>query len=362
MPPCFQIYTDLERLPLGCGELFESAKNFGLSLAWFRNMILNGLPFGSKPYFVVLMKGTSPIAIVPFEDCGSAGLKSLTNCYSCIYQPLIADQVSGFDTARLLGEGIGRLCARQSLVKIDCLPSNWPALKAFSAGLRAAGLAVRRFQHFGNWYEPIQERSWEEYLTSRPGNLRELLRRRGRKAARAGGVSFEIINQDGDRLSRGIEAYEAVYRRSWKLSEPFPRFNAGLMREAAQVGMLRLGICWRQEKPIAAQIWIVAHRTATVMKLAHDETDHALSPGTLLTATVIEHLIREGVTEIDFGRGDDEYKRLWTERRRQRIGVLLANPRRFKGLAAVATHDMGRAVRALRRRIDRVNRFASAWS
>jgi hypothetical protein len=243
------------------------------------------------------------------------------------------------------------MCLRSLPVRIDCLPVDWCGLNAFAAGISEAGLLFRPFDHFGNWHEPMTGRSWTEYLSSRPGNLRELLRRRERQSARGQDLSFEII-ETGDRLSHGIAAYDAIYERSWKPREPFPHFIPGLMRQAAQAGVLRLCICWRGQKPIAAQLWIVANGSATVMKLAHDEDERRLSPGTLLIAVMIRRLIQNGVNEIDFGRGDDPYKKLWATQRRQRIGLILANPKRFRGFAAVARHDVGRIVRKIQRRVS----------
>ena len=87
-----------------------------------------------------------------------------------------------------------------------------------------------------------------------------------------------------------------------------------------------------------------------MLKLAHDEADKAASPGTVLTAMMIRHMLsEESVVEIDFGRGDDPYKRLWTSRRRQRVGVELVYPRSPAGAAHLARHLAGGLRRALTR-------------
>jgi CelD/BcsL family acetyltransferase involved in cellulose biosynthesis len=152
----------------------------------------------------------------------------------------------------------------------------------------------------------------------------------------------------GDALEPGIAAYETVYAQSWKETEPFPLFNAALMRATAAKGLLRLGLFWHDGLPVAAQIWVVDNGQATVLKLAHDEAAKAASPGTVLTALMLQHLLdQEHIVWIDFGRGDDPYKRLWAGERRQRIGVVLANPRHPRGLAFLARHALGRARQAL---------------
>jgi CelD/BcsL family acetyltransferase involved in cellulose biosynthesis len=333
------------------GRIFETEQrqDFAFGAAWFRNLIAHGLPPEATPCFAVLCRGSEPVAIVPLRQERRGGLGSLTNCYTCVYAPLIAGDAPVVETARLLGRELGRFCAAWPSVRLDALPQEWPGLDAFVAGVGEAGLRVRRFAGFGNWQEALHGRSWSAYLAARPGKLRELLRRKSRPAAPSGRIEFEIM-RDSAGASRAVAAFEAVYARSWKPEEPHPRFNAGLIGEAARHGALRLAVASHAGLDIAAQLWVVANGRATVMKLAHDDAHAALSPGTLLTARVIEELIGDGVETIDFGRGDDPYKRMWAGERRQRIGLLLLNPRRLRGLATLARHDAGVVLRPLRPR------------
>jgi len=114
------------------------------------------------------------------------------------------------------------------------------------------------------------------------------------------------------------------------------------------LGLLRLAVLWQGDQPVAAQMWVVEGARATVLKLAHDQAHDAASPGTVLAALTIRHLIeQDGVRALDYGRGDDAYKRGWTGARRQRIGLLIANPRHPRGLAAISRDALGRARRAM---------------
>lgn len=348
--PSLSIHTSLDGLPADAADIFASAgrDDYALSRGWFRNLVANGIAADAEPCLAVLSGGSSALAIVPLQRNGRGRLSSLSNCYTCFYTPLLAAWAPQRETARLLGRELAGFCRAWPSVRLDALPAEWTGIDAFIAGLTEGGLTVRRFAGFGNWHEKLQGRGWAEYLSSRSGRLRELLRRKARQATRSGGLEFELIGDASDVL-RGIAAYEAVYSCSWKQPEPYPRFNPGLMQEAARSGALRLAVAWRHDRPAAAQLWIVANGCASVMKLAHDEADSALSPGTLLTAWTMQRLIAEGIEALDFGRGDDPYKRLWAGERRQRIGLMLFNPRRPRGLLELAWHDAGVASRPLRR-------------
>jgi CelD/BcsL family acetyltransferase involved in cellulose biosynthesis len=209
-------------------------------------------------------------------------------------------------------------------------------------GAREAGLVPLRFDHFGNWYENVAGLSWSAYLLRRPGALRETIRRRLRRAEKLAGARFDLLTR-ADQMNQAAEAFESVYRRSWKNAEPYPDFNVALMLAVAERGWLRLGLWSVGTEPVAVQFWVVHAGRAIVLKLAHDEALKALSPGTVLTALMLRHLLdNEHVARIDFGRGDDAYKQGWAAERRQRVGVLLVDPWRPAGLVALLRHLSGR--------------------
>ncbi len=333
----------IDALPPGCEALFPSDPF--ASLGWYRTVSEHALPTGVAACFAVLTQDGQPQAVVPLaRQHDGDRLGSLTTPYSCVYWP--SSGGAGTASSRIVGRQLGRVCRAWPTVRLDAIPAEWPDLAAFIDGLRAAGLRVQRFDHFVNRHEPVAGRSWADYLADRPGALRETVRRKLKRCARE--TRLETFAGQ-PQLERGIDAFESVYRASWKQPEPFPRFNAALMRDAAGCGALRLGVLWAGDRPAAAQFWIVADGRATVVKLAHDERFKPLSPGTVLTAMMVRHLLdEERVDSLDFGRGDDPYKALWTTQRRQRIGLLLMNPRRPAGLLAIARGALSQASGRLR--------------
>ncbi len=187
--------------------------------------------------------------------------------------------------------------------------------QALAAALRKAGWIVLSEPCDTNHVLQVNGRNFAEYWASRPGSLRETVRRKGKK----GDVLLRIATEFTD---ADWAAYEAVYNLSWKPGEGSPDFLRKWAQMDGATGRLRLGIAEIGGEPVAAQFWTVEGGTAFIHKLAHDERHRKQSPGTLLTAAMFEHVIdRDQVDLVDFGTGDDPYKRDWMETVRQRIRV-----------------------------------------
>lgn len=86
---------------------------------------------------------------------------------------------------------------------------------------------------------------------------------------------------------------------------------------------------------------------AYIHKLAHTEDSKPLSPGTTLSAALFAHVIdRDRVELVDFGTGDDPYKRDWMEAVRPRYRLDMydpRNPRAWPHLAKAALRRLAPA-------------------
>jgi len=276
---------------------------------------------------------------------GDPSVSSLTSFYSCDFRPLIA---AGDDAAFDLGQAVAERLSDDAVFHFDSLDSTWDQLTPFLNGLARPGRVLLRYGHFGRWWEDLRGRTFDQYLAARDGALREVVRRKTARQERDG-ATLKMIGPASSptEVGAGIADYETIYAASWKEAEPFPAFQPTLMRKLAEAGWLRLALCHLNGRPIAAQLWVVIGGAATVLKLAHDREFDKQSPGTVLTAFAIRTVMElDHISRLDFGRGDDPYKRGWATRRTPHIGV--QSVRVAKRPMLIVRHLAGAAVRKLR--------------
>ncbi|NML14404.1 GNAT family N-acetyltransferase [Azohydromonas caseinilytica] len=341
----------LEELPPDALALLARAEHDGIELGapWLRNFLGTMPELCQGAYFHLLCREGRAVAVLPLlarADTAQRGrVQSLANYYSALWAPALDPTLTAAELALLLRDVVRRHAPLRSLHLAPMDPDSraWALLRA---ALRLAGLPAWDFFAFGNWYLRT-EVDWAGYLAARPGELRNTIRRAEKRLLKAG-ARVEIVT-GGERLVTATRAYEQVYAASWKQPEPHAAFMPGLIRTCALHGWLRLGVVWLEERPIAAQLWIVAHGKAAIYKLAYDEAFKALGSGTVLTARLMCHVLDvDRVAEVDYLMGDDAYKRSWMSQRRERRGIVAYNPRSPRGLMGAAGEALIRLLKPLR--------------
>jgi len=315
--------------PAGVRSLFDRQDRPEGCWAWFEILADTTLSKEESACIMALIDEAGlAVSAIPLVAVSGRMVRGLTSPFTTLFcAPLGSDQ-----NARTLGILLAGKAG--ATLRLDALDPADDAALAFQDGLARGGLVVDRFRHFANWFERIDNLTG--YWNSRESRLKSTVKRKGAPLQRDGRLVFEAIDLAAD-WRRGVQIYEAIYAQSWKPAEPYPHFIAALLEKMGQRGVARLGVAMIEGAPAAAQIWLVQQDRATIFKLAHDPAFDRQSPGTLLTHWMLGQLYeRDGVRQVDFGRGDDGYKRLWLANCRDREGVLAANPRRLKGLLAVA--------------------------
>lgn len=339
---------DFSATPPGCKDLFEQAEatSFDLGLHWFRHLAATAMPLATETFYYLVQDaaGGQPVAVLPMRrEHGAKRLAALANYYSTLYAPLARDG-SVVPALTALFETLRQDAACPSIT-LSPMASDQPMFAATLQALRQAGWLAFEYFCFGNWFLPVNGRSYDQYFQQRPAQLRNTLARKSRQFLGPAGGRLEIVT-GGDALEPAIEAYLRVYHASWKQPEPFPDFIPGLIRLYAGKGQLRLGIAYAGAQPAAAQIWLVSHGRAAIYKLAYDAQYAPLSVGSLLTQHLMRHVIDvDRVREVDYLIGDEPYKRDWMSERRERWGIVAYNPRTLRGLAGAANELSRRAAK-----------------
>lgn len=337
-------FRSVGELPADAIGLMKAAEHDYPEFAsgWFAN--LESSVFTDDPgvrYYVVHLNG-KPQAVLPVRQIKAGSVRrveALGNYYTSLYAPLLAPDATEVDLISLLEEA-SRDHGTAHEMRFAPMDPATPNYAATLAALRSCGWIPFRYFCFGNWHLNVGQ-DWSSYLESRHGKLRSTLKRKGKKFAAAGGA-LEIVTGP-ERLEQAIDDFNLVYSRSWKKPEPYAQFIPGLVRWLAAQGWLRLGIARLEGKPVAAEIWIVAHGKANIFKLAHDQGYSFFAPGTLLTAHLMQHVIDiDRVGEVDYLTGDDPYKQSWMDRRRERWGIVAYNPRTVTGFALMLRETLGR--------------------
>lgn len=247
---------------------------------------------------------------------------ALANWYNFTFRPIFSGEPDEKTRKALLKAMARRLRARAARIVLRPVPDEGGLVEMILKAFRTAGWAAVAQPVDRNHFLDLGERDFDRYWDGRPGALRSTVDRKSAK--------FPVEIEIHDRFTPPAwEDYETVYAHSWKPEEGSLSFLRAIAEQESEAGCLRIGIARSEGQAVAAQFWTVENGTALIHKLAHREDAGAGSPGTLLSHAMFRHVIEaDGVKRIDFGTGDDAYKRDWMEDERPLYQIELYNLRR----------------------------------
>ncbi|MDY7098896.1 MAG: GNAT family N-acetyltransferase [Pseudomonadota bacterium] len=277
-------------------------------------------PFDRVQWYALLEQtGIHPLIITAEDENGSAALPltqtagritPMRNWYSFFWRQIAPEGETG---DRLLAAMARHLRGRAHRITFAPVPEEDRSATRLSQAFAKAGWRVEVTRCDTNHILKVQDRSFAQYWSDRPGKLRTTLKRKAKKVE-------VVIHQSFD--PQAWQAYENIYDASWKPTEGEPEMLRAFAKEEGAAGRLRLAIAYHEEEPIAAQFWTVEAGTAFIHKLAHLESHRKLSAGTTLTAALFERVIeQDNVQLVDFGTGNESYKSDWMEETRPRYQI-----------------------------------------
>ena len=284
-------------------------------------------------------KATSPIVMRAWSERCAVWLflarldanqfVSLSNWYSFSFGPVFSGKPDDEKKLALLIAVARRLRSRQwqaGQITLSPVATENGVAPLMVKAFRKSGWVVFIDQTSTSWTTSVANSTFEHYWNARPGSLRNTFKRKRNKA------NFET--QIFSAFDAGAWAeYEAVYDDSWKPKEGSPDFVRDAAEQDGKFGLLRLGVCRVDGVAIAAQYWTVDAGIAYIHKLAYRENSKDLSPGTILSHAMFQHVIDvDHVDCIDFGTGNDAYKSDWMNHSAPLMRIRAFNPSRLAGL------------------------------
>ena len=289
--------------------------------AWFD--LLADYGFAGEGRLDVQGEAGSVTAWLPLRRDKAGQFSGLTNWYSFAIRPLFTGPAHPGERGAALRDlfaGLRKQAARLTLYPVPEIEGVQDDLQI---ALRGAGWWVKATPAGDRHWLDLSGITHDEWWEGRPGALKNTVKRKAKK----GVVDIQLLTA----FDPGSwAAYESIYAASWKPEEGHPALLRAFAEAESARGTLRMGIARIEGIPVAAQYWTVEDGCAFIHKLAHVEDSLKASPGTLLSASLFRHVIEvDGVKRVDFGTGNDGYKKDWMNRHERLWRLEAFNPSRI---------------------------------
>ena len=312
----FKSFNEWDELPESSNTLFAQAEKDSLffSRHWFENLVTTALEDDQDKLLACVIEKDIVLAILPLIKRNNKEWTSLHHLYTSLYTLLLVEDKQQ-DTLTCLAKGLKQLPFNS--LTLEPIAEDDANINNLRQALESAGLSCYRYARFFNWFHQLQGQTFKDYMEARPPKVRNTIARKQRKLERE--HNYEIRLHTESDVQQGMADFNTVYKASWKATEPFGNVIEGFTNNFSKQAWTRLAILYIEGQPVAAQLWFVVHKKASIFKLAYDENWKQYSLGSILTKYLMEIVIdTDKVEEIDYLTGNDRYKQDWMSDRRQR--------------------------------------------
>ena len=307
------------------------------SLAWTRALLATHVAESDTTFAVVLSDGGQTVAIIPAVIRTERVMRSLdvaTLYLLCDLTTAHSDilRVSGRpDIVPAVIDALTGLTGRWDMLRIARLIESSPVALQVTSHLARGTLPHRERREQPSFYLELEE-SYELFLAGRSAKFRNYLRRKTRQLEAEGKLRILKAGPDLD-VEQAFGHLLSIEERSWKHAHgtaisavPHQQTFYRLLCEGAhRTGRLHLMLMYLNDVPIAFNLGVTAAARYSYLKTSFDEAYRKLSPATILRASLVEMLIRDGVRCLDFPAEPYQWEEQWTDTVRWHTSVVVFN-------------------------------------
>ncbi len=293
---------------------------------WFETLHATAFEKGQSLLLASVVDNNSVLALLPLVGDDNKNWRSFNHRYTALYSLLLAEEKQA-EVLDCLAEGLNKMAVNS--LQLSPVSEDDIKLLNLQQALESKGYESHRYFLFYNWIHRTQGQSFDEYMAERPAQLRNTITRKRRKLEREHECTLRMFK--GEEVQQGLMDYHAAYSASWKAYEQYVTLLDAMAINLSVPNWTRLAVLYIDGKPAAAQLWFVVQNKASIFRLAYDKEWKQYSPGSILTAYLMQHVIDiDKVEEIDFLTGNDFYKQDWMTERRQRWRLLFVKQHKPK--------------------------------
>jgi len=317
----FECYSHWNQLPASVDSLFDHAGNKSMFFTreWFETLYTAAFEDGQSLLLASVINQGNVLALLPLVGVNNERWQSFSHRYTALYSLLLAEEKQT-EVLFCLVEGLSQMPAHSLL--LSPVAENDCNLLSLQQTMKSSGYDCHKKFFFYNWIHRMAGQSFDEYMAERPAQLRNTIVRKRRKLEREHKYNIRMFK--GDEVQQGLIDYHSAYSASWKAYEQHATLLDAAAINLSVSGWTRLAVLYIDGQAAAAQLWFVVQGKASIFRLAYDEQWKRYSPGSILTAYLMQYVIDvDKVEEIDFLTGNEAYKQDWMSVRRQRYRLTL---------------------------------------